>query len=172
MQLKSQVFRLWEAFCTMCMMWGLRWEMTYHVRCIKSRRKRSGFLSEYLRTRVMTLTRSMTWITFVPANELAISRKTRTGILLLPSIMANVNSQLLLLTEHVLGLTLCTWKLSLSVWSQSTKCCLASPRPCQRPDLHRWGVNRVWIGWTTYVVYLNWWSLLGKRFVPVWSHCL
>ena len=26
----------------------LRWEMTHHVCCIKSRRKKSGFLSEYL----------------------------------------------------------------------------------------------------------------------------
>ena len=78
--------------------------MTHHVCCIKSRRKKSGFLSENLRTRVMTLTGSMTWITFVPANEFAISRKTRMGILLFPFIVANANFQLPLLTEHVLGL--------------------------------------------------------------------
>ena len=59
---------------------------------------------EYLRTRVMTLMGSMTWITFVPANEFAISRKTRMGILPFLSIVANVNSQLPFLMEHVLGL--------------------------------------------------------------------
>ena len=57
-----------------------------------------------LRTIVMTLARGMTWITFVPANEFTVSRETRMGILLFPSIMANVNSKLPLLTEHVLGL--------------------------------------------------------------------
>ena len=48
--------------------------------------------------------RSMTWITFVPANEFTISRETRMGILLFPSIVGNVNSLLPLLSEHVLGL--------------------------------------------------------------------
>ena len=52
----------------------------------------------------MTLTRIMTWITFVRANEFAISRETGMGILLFPSIVGNVNFQLPLLTEHVLGL--------------------------------------------------------------------
>ena len=33
-----------------------------------------------------------------------ISRETRTGILLIPSIVGNANSQLSLPTEHVLGL--------------------------------------------------------------------
>ena len=83
--------------------------MTHHVCCIKSRRKKSGFLSKYLikdlRTIVMTLAGSMTWITFVPASKLAISRETRLGILLFPFIVANVNSQLPLLTKHILGLS-------------------------------------------------------------------
>ena len=41
--------------------------------------------------RVVLKDESMTWITFVPANEFAISRETRMGILLFPSIMANVS---------------------------------------------------------------------------------
>ena len=53
---------------------------------------------------MVTLTRSMTWITFVLANEFAISGETRMGILLFLSIVGNVYSQLPLLTEHVLGL--------------------------------------------------------------------
>ena len=32
---------------------------------------------------------------------------------------------------------LLTWKLNLSVRGQSAKRCLASPRVCQRSDLHR-----------------------------------
>ena len=52
----------------------------------------------------MTLTRSMTWITFVLANEFGISRETRMGILLFPSIVGNVNFLLPLLSEHVLDL--------------------------------------------------------------------
>ena len=83
--------------------YDVRFEVRNDTPCLLYK-EQDGFLSEYLRTRVMTLTRSMTWITFVPANELAISRETRMGILLFPSIMANVNSQLPLLTKHVLGL--------------------------------------------------------------------
>ena len=91
MQLKSQMFRLWEALCTMLNMWGLRWEMTHHVCCMRSRRKKS----EFLRTWVMTLTTSMTWITFVLANEFTISRETRMGILLFPSNVLGLNRQII-----------------------------------------------------------------------------
>ena len=35
-------FRLWKTFFTMLMMWGLKWEMTHHVCCIGSRKKKQG----------------------------------------------------------------------------------------------------------------------------------
>ena len=86
--------------------YDVRFEVRNDTPCLlyKEQEEENWFLSKYLRTRVVTQTRSMTLIIFVPANELAISRKSRMGILLFPFIVANVNSQLPLLTEHILGL--------------------------------------------------------------------